>query len=102
MSTNCTILVNGIWSVETMSQKLLTMHTPRDDVRAPADAWSADDSSLVSWKNAIGFTPGLNEFHCFDSPLRAMAAGWRLLGPPVAVLNFVENEVWYKWWFVKE
>jgi hypothetical protein len=84
-----------------VSQKVLTMMTIGCCVRSAADGWSADDSSLVVMNKSIGMTPSLQEFYCFDCPLKAMAAGWKLLGPPT-IDNVYGDDVCYRWWFTKD
>lgn len=80
-------------------QKVLVMLTKECNVRSKAGAWDGDDADLVVKDKQIGFTPTIQESICFDCPLRAMAAGWKLLAPPI---RETPDLTYYMWWLVKE
>lgn len=83
-----------------IKQKILTMLTRSVSLRSDADGWSGDDANVVNIEKPIGLSPGLYGFYCYDCPLKAMAAGWRLMAPPVEE-KWDDGDIFYRWWFEK-
>lgn len=94
-------------------QQVLTMTTKRPDLRSEAIGWSAEDPSKLKWGQPIGMTPGFGERYSYETPMHALADGWRLLAPPEEGERRVEDraddgtprELVYdetSWWFVRE
>jgi hypothetical protein len=84
-------------------QQVLTMHTDSDSLRSKADGfdWELEPQNVRQNKE-IGLSPsGGSCAYCYDCPLKAIAAGWNLLAPPIENLD-EPPELRYKWWFVRE
>lgn len=88
-------------------QKVLTFHTQTDDLRAEADGWGWEDGDGAVGKpndyDKVGLIPAGWMFKgvgCPRTPLHAIGAGWKLLAPPVKLVN--DKYFQYKWWFVKD
>lgn len=90
-------------------QKILTMQTNSSSLRSSCDGWSAEDGDVIRTDREIGLSPDYHGFHCFKTPMHAIADGWKLLSPPVmesdAELDYygaVTKYAVYQWWFVKD
>lgn len=96
-------------------QQVLTMDTQGGTLRSGAYDWIAEDPRGAHPTKPVGICgsmwhePGQhnltrrsrNGSYSYPDPLRALADGWRLLGPP----SFTpDNEVplSHEWWFVRE
>lgn len=96
-------------------QKVLTMATERDSLRAAAIGWGAEDPD--QWERAkirpaphaplnlwdadrIGLVPPYQGMYRYGSVFQALADGWKLLAPPIKYLEG-DVECW-EWWLTKE
>lgn len=81
-------------------QKVLTFYTQTDDMRAEADGWGAEDGTNAVSKldKEVGLISGMHTW-CPTTPLHALGAGWKLLAPPIKLVN--DPYFQYKWWFVQ-
>lgn len=82
--------------------KVLVLSTDRADLRSEVWGWNAEDADLFVFDKAIGHTPdALHLTSNINTPLEALAEGWRLLAPP-AEYSYDENCTAYVWWLTKE
>lgn len=86
-------------------QKILTITTLRDSLRADVDSWGWEcDADNIRSDRPISLSSN-GRCSVYDCPLRAIADGWRLLGPPVVDEQYAydsDKQQWmtgYTWWF---
>jgi hypothetical protein len=79
-------------------QKILHFMTKTSSLRSSADGWSAEDGDVINVDKVIGLSPGYKGFCCYETPMHAIADGWKLLAPP----SNLEYSDFYEWWFVKD
>ena len=91
-------------------QQVLVMETRRSSMRSEVVGWTYEDPSLVK-PGAIGMSPSWSHEETrplCDCVLRALAEGWRLLGPPISTRSYVppagETSLLgpWEWWLVRE
>ncbi len=78
-------------------QLVLCVETERPTLRADIIGWSAEDPRKVV-EGPIGWTRR-GELPEYDCVLRALADGWRLLGPPTPQAYIGST---CDWWLVKD
>lgn len=81
--------------------ELLVLETQNASPRSEAIGWSFEDPSLIK-AGPIGLSPsGMMPEHHYDCPMRALADGWRLLGPP-QLQSTGKNAVAWVWYLERE
>lgn len=85
-------------------QQVLQMSTWGSSLRSEAWGWSGDDASLFDVRKGTGLSlswdPRRNGSYSYETPMHALALGWKLLAPPA---RYRENgRDAYDWWFVRE
>lgn len=75
---------------------ILTLMTPRPDLRSEALGYSCENTILVQPDKPIGLSKSEWGWN-YDCPLRALADGWRLMGPPVKL----DGGNW-DWWLTRD
>jgi len=87
-----------------MAQQVLIMVTEREDLRCGATGWTAEDPNLLK-PGPIGNTPGFRGPYSYETPMHALAAGWKLLAPPTSFsaprMGRPHATEW-QWWFTRE
>lgn len=78
-------------------QKILIIVTDYNDLRSPTIGWDREDGDLV----AKGLCKNLDQEPriIYDTPLRAIGEGWKLLAPPTP---HPQKECTWRWWFTKD
>jgi hypothetical protein len=83
--------------------KFLIMETVSPTLRSEVHGWSYEDISLINPAKPIGLSLGWNprqprpQFTCVAF---ALAAGWKLLGPPTPIETPTDNgpKTFWTWW----
>ena len=79
--------------------EVLIMVTERGSLRAEVHGWTHEDASLVE-PGHIGMTGSPTPYAPYDCVLRALADGWRLLGPATCRPDDEHPE--WEWWLTRE
>lgn len=82
-----------------MNQKILILTTSYPSLRSDVDSWTGEDGNVIDLSKPIGLSPCLSNA-VYQTPLHAIADGWRLLVPPVKYTRGVDLP-WYEWWLEK-
>lgn len=94
-------------------QEVLTMSTSRPNLKSEAHSWDFQ-SSLDMYATAIENHQNFEQAETWrcsslqnpnntnpQSPLNALACGWKLLAPPTKIGQFAGLDEW-EWWFVRD
>ena len=84
--------------------QILSMLTLRADIRADVQGWTYEDVHLYRPDKPIGLTPSpIGKAH-YTTVMAALAAGWKLLGPPQYYVDAdLNGEIHsWDWWLTKE
>jgi hypothetical protein len=81
-------------------EQVLVMHTYGRGMRSEAFGWTAEDPRNVRRDKPVGYSLSWDHrregAYTYDTPLHALAAGWRMLAPPE---QFDGDN--HEWWFVR-
>jgi hypothetical protein len=80
-------------------QKILVITTLENSLRSKSDSWDWEDANVVDMAKPIGLSGAGKSPPCYDCPLKAIADGWRLMGPSVVENDYAPGVVGYTWWF---
>ena len=81
-------------------QKLLTLVTLSNHVRAKIDSLDAEDGELVKMNKEVGLS-GCPHVPFYPTVLHAIGDGWRLMAPPQFIAEYVKNTPAWEWWLEK-
>lgn len=85
-----------------MKQQILCLITESQSLRSIIVGWdNIQDPNLVIWGEPIGKAKSIPT-NMYDCVLRAMADGWRLLGPPQRSVNECDHSVCFDWWMYRD
>ena len=84
-------------------QQVLIAQSDSPSLRDEFNGWSYEDPWLFVPGKHIGATPGAR-FPLPNTPLEALARGWKLLAPPSEYTETYADgdEQQWEWWFVRE
>lgn len=94
-------------------QKVMIVHTRRDDMRAEIDGWTCEDGNEVvktlafggkGYETVIEVPVGVirnGRSLSYPTVLHALGDGWKLLSPPQNESKDILRSV-FVWWLVKD
>jgi hypothetical protein len=86
-------------------QKVLIMSTYANcDLRSEVVGWTCEDGDEVK-PGHIGNTRAARFAHSYATPLHAIGAGWKLIGPPLRYTEELptgSTREMMEWWFVRD